>query len=869
MASKGIKGITIELNGDTTGLDKALSGVNKNSRDLQSELNAVNRLLKFDPGNTEALAQKQRLLSQSIENTSQKLQQLRSAQEQVDEQFERGEISDEQYRAFRREIEFTEASLRNMGDELDRLSTDAEQAERSLEDLGNSMTSAGERTKDVGQKMATGFGAAAVAIGGALTVAVKGAADFDTSMRKAGAIAGATTEEFEEMKAAALELGATTSLSASEVAEAMTELAAKGFTANQTIAAMPGIIAAAEASGESLALAADTVSSALNIWGLEAAESSRVADVLAMSANVSAAGIDDLGYVLKYAGGPAAALGVSLEEVAAAAGIMTNAGLDGSNAGTALRASLLALNNPAKAQQKMMENLGISMRDSEGNALSLSEMVQNLTESTAHMTEADKVATLGKLVGTEAVSGFLSLMKAGPSEIDKMSEALRNSGGASAEAAEKMKAGIGGALENLSGAIDSFIITVGDQLVPIVQKFANWITDLVNKFAELSPSMQQFLVIGTAITGVLAALGAMFGVVLIAIGTVMTVLGPLIVAVGQAGGLVALLSAKLAFLTPLFTALTGPIGIVIAAITGIIAVLVLAYNKVDWFRKSVDETWKQIKQATSVAFEAIKKTISTIIEAVVKYVKSQLDVFKNFWDENGKQISSLVKIYSEQISATIKMVMGIIKGVFEIIWPLISATVRYAWETIKLVVSTGINLVLGIIQTVLKLLQGDWQAAWDTILQTVKDIWANVGKFLKGIDLQQTGKDIIQGLINGIGSMATAVWDKVKSITDGIKDAITSALDIHSPSRVTEDYGVDVGQGLANGIEKMYSVVRKSATNMANLANPTKPISNAASNSRSYSAPTTIIVQNPNVSPSEIARKQQQAQRQMALEWGY
>lgn len=103
----------------------------------------------------------------------------------------------------------------------------------------------------------------------------------------------------------------------------MTEMAAKGFTANQTIAAMPGIISAAEASGEDLALAADTVSSALNIWGLEAAESSRVADVLAMSANESAAGIDDLGYVLKYAGGPAAALGISLEEVAAAAGIMT------------------------------------------------------------------------------------------------------------------------------------------------------------------------------------------------------------------------------------------------------------------------------------------------------------------------------------------------------------------------------------------------------------------------------------------------------------------------------------------------------------------------------------------------------------------
>ena len=181
----------------------------------------------------------------------------------------------------------------------------------------------GENASAVGSDMAKIFGTAALAIGGGLGFAVKQAADFDTQIRKAGAIAGASAKELDSMKQAALELGATTSQSASSTAAAMTELAAKGFNANQVIAAMPGIISAAEASGEDLSLAADTVASALNIFGLEAAESSRVADVLAESANTSAAGIDDLGYVLKYAGAPAAALGISLEEVAAAAGIMT------------------------------------------------------------------------------------------------------------------------------------------------------------------------------------------------------------------------------------------------------------------------------------------------------------------------------------------------------------------------------------------------------------------------------------------------------------------------------------------------------------------------------------------------------------------
>lgn len=193
----------------------------------------------------------------------------------------------------------------------------------NADDAGNKLTKFGDNAKSVGTSMVASFGAAAFAIGGGLGYAVKKAADFDTEIRRAGAIAGASAKELTAMKDEALKLGATTSESASSVAVAMTELAAKGFTANETIAAMPGIISAAEASGEDLALAADTVASALNIWGLEAGESSRIADILAQSANDTAAGIDDLGYVLKYAGSPAAALGISLEEVAAAAGIMT------------------------------------------------------------------------------------------------------------------------------------------------------------------------------------------------------------------------------------------------------------------------------------------------------------------------------------------------------------------------------------------------------------------------------------------------------------------------------------------------------------------------------------------------------------------
>lgn len=420
-------------------------------------------------------------------------------------------------------------------------------------------------------KVGAAFTAGGIAIAGGLGLAVKQATSFDTSMRKAGAIAGATTEEFNAMKGAAITLGADTSKSAGEVADAMTEMAAKGFDATQIIAAMPGVIAASEASGEALALTADTVSSALNIWSLQAGEAGRVADVLAMSANMSAAGIDSLGYVLKYAGAPAAALGISLEEVAAAAGLMADAGLDGSNAGTSLRASLLKLNNPAKQQEKIMKELGFSIYDAQGDAKSLADMVGDLGKTLEGESEAQKVATLAKLVGTEAVSGFLALMEAGPDAIRANTKALENSAGASKKAADEMMGGIGGALEEMSGAFESAAILIGDVLVPYVTNFAKKIGELVDKFNNASPAFQDFIVKGTAIAAGLMLIG---GPLLMLIGAVPKLIAGF-TAVSTVFSVAKFALAGLATgigpLSAALTFLTGPIGLTIAAVAALTA----------------------------------------------------------------------------------------------------------------------------------------------------------------------------------------------------------------------------------------------------------------------------------------------------------
>ena len=320
MALGNIKGIVVEIGGNTDPLQRALRSVDNETKNIQSELKSVQRLLKLDPSNVELLQQKQKLLGDAVQSTSKRLDALKQAQAEVERQFKNGEIGEEQYRAFQREIVATEGKLKHFEGQLQSSQTKLEQFGEKVGKMGESMKAAGKKMTDAGKDLSMKVTAPILALG---TAATKVAMDFEAQMDRVGAIAGATGKDMDKLKKTAMELGASTSKSASEVAIGMENMAAMGFEVNEIIAAMPGIISAAEASGADMAQTADVVAASLNMFGLEASDASKVADVLAQSANQSAADITDLQYALKYAGPPAAALGISLEETTAAIGLMT------------------------------------------------------------------------------------------------------------------------------------------------------------------------------------------------------------------------------------------------------------------------------------------------------------------------------------------------------------------------------------------------------------------------------------------------------------------------------------------------------------------------------------------------------------------
>lgn len=870
--AESVRGINVVIGADTTRLGQALSDVESKSKSIQQELRQVERLLKFDPSNTTLLAQKQQLLAQQIENTSEKLNRLKSVQQQVNEQFQRGEISEGQYRAFQREIEKTEGQLRTLQSRLEeingainRRTTVWGRLQERLSTVGNNLRDVGQRMQSVGQSMATSMGAAATAIGGALGFAVKKSMDFEAQIDRVGAIAGATPSELKKLEKASLDLGSSTSKSATEVAQGMEIMGAMGYNTNQILAAMPGIIAAAEASGEDMALVADTVSAALNSFGLEASEASRVADVLAQAANDSAAGIQDMQYTFKYAAPVARTLGISLEQLGAATEIMANAGIRGEQAGTTLRAALIRLSDPPKEAAAMLKELGVRITDSNGKMLPFNQIIAQLSKSTEKMSNAQKLAALSTIFGTEAASGMLTVVEAGPQKLDALTKSLQNSSGASKEAAEKMKNNLKGALEELGGAIETAQISIGDALAPAIRVVAKAIQGLFNAFNNLTEGMKQFIAIGAAISAVLLGVVATIGVVLSIVGTAMQGFGALAGVLASAGGMAGVFSSVIA-------AITGPIGIAIGAIAGLVAIGVVLYKNWDEIKEFLSATWEGIK-AVAVAvwdglktyfttvfniyktifttvWEGIKTFFSTVLNGIKTTFSAVWDTIKGALETVWNTLKSTAETVWNGVKTFFETTLNTIKNTFTAVWNTARDTVIGVWNTLKTkaqeifntlatffsntwnnVKNTAVNIwnaIKGSISNIVSNLSSAVQSTFNglksavsSIFSGVKDTLINLWEGIKNTakswasSFVEIGKDLLRGIWNGMSSMADWLWDKVRSMLSGLTDKIKNFFGIRSPSRLFAEYGGYLSQGLAIGITDDAKLAENSVVDMA------------------------------------------------------
>ena len=524
-----IQGITVEIGGDTTKLTTALKSVNTDIRTTQSQLRDVNNLLKLDPGNTELLAQKHRLLAQAVAETKEKLETLKAAAEQANEALAKGEITQEQYDGLQREIIETEEKLKSLEEQANQSAV----AVQKIAAVGEDLKNLGDKISGVGTTLTKTVTTPIVGLG---TVAVKTAADFDTAMSQVGAVSGATGKDLDALRDKAREMGSKTKFSASEAAEAMNYMAMAGWKTSDMLSGIEGIMNLAAASGEDLASTSDIVTDALTAFGLTAADSGHFADILAAASSNANTNVSMMGETFKYCAPIAGALGFSAEDTAEAIGLMGNAGIKSTQAGTALRTIMSNLSGEVKICGSSIGEVTIATTNADGSMRDLSAILADCRTAFGGLSESEKAAAAEALVGKNAMSGFLALMNAAPADIEKVSSAIANCDGKSAEMAATMQDNLAGQLTILKSQLEELAISFGEILMPAIRQIVTWVQGFVDKLNGMDEGTKNTIVTIGLLAAAIGPVLIVIGKVVSAVGSIMTFIPTLIGGISSIGG---------------------------------------------------------------------------------------------------------------------------------------------------------------------------------------------------------------------------------------------------------------------------------------------------------------------------------------------
>lgn len=740
MASTKVRGITIELGADTTGLSKALKSINTEIGTTQRQLKDVERLLKLDPGNTELLEQKQRLLGDRIGETKTKLEALKQAQKEVGEELKKTGEGQEQYDALQREIISCENELKNLQKEAIESNTALQKigtAGQNLQNIGNSIASVGDSlTRNV-----------TVPLVGAGTAIVKTAGDFEQQMAKVSAIAQAYGGDLESLKQNAMDLSQSTVFSATEIGQAYEYMGMAGWNTNQILAGTPGILDLATASGEDLAMVSDIVTDGLTAFGLKAEDTSRFVNVLAEAARSSNTNVSMMGESFKYVGPVAGQMGYSIEDVALALGTMANSGIKASQAGTTLRNILQRMAKPTKESYAAMERLGLSIADESGKMYSLNEIMQQLRQSykqinmpleeynkrldllDAQLEEgsikqktynkeleelnkqafgaegAEKARAAAMLGGTRAMSGLMAIAGASEEEFNALQEAIQGSSdtmvmttdgaimpmnealeqgkeiaeefdGTAAAMAGTMNDTTQASLKEFTNQLQVLAIQLGETLLPIVSDVVAKLGEWVEAFSNLDPGTQDMIVKVGLLVAALGPLLAIGGRLMSGTGALMSAVPKIVSGLTGITGGAATAGASLG-------AMLGPIALVVAGIGTLVAAFVHLMNTNEEFRTKVMGIWDNVQ----TRFASFGENIVAKVNQMGYDFESFGDLVSAVWDKLCNMLAPLMENALTLVENIIDDVLTAIEGIFDIFAGLFSGNWDQFWTGVKEVFS--------------------------------------------------------------------------------------------------------------------------------------------------------------------------------------
>ena len=772
-----IKGITVEIGGDTTKLSKALESVNKNIKNTQTQLKDVEKLLKLDPTNTELLSQKHKLLADAVSATKDKLSTLKIAAEQANTALANGEISQQQYDALQREIVETEQELRRLQTEADKTNTAFAKigaAGEVMQNVGNKISGAGEKLMPIT--------AGVTALG---TLAVKTGADFDSAMSKVAAVSGATGEELDALRDKARDMGSKTKFSASEAAEAMNYMAMAGWKTEDMLSGIEGIMNLAAASGEDLATTSDIVTDALTAFGLTAADSGHFADVLAAASSNANTNVSMMGETFKYAAPVAGALGFSVEDTAQAIGLMANAGIKSTQAGTSLRSILTALSGEVKFCGDAIGEVTVQTTNADGSMRDLNDILDDCRTAFSGLSESEQASAAQALVGKNAMSGFLALMNAAPADISKLEGAISACDGTSLSMAETMQDNLAGQLTILKSQLEELAISFSDVLMPAIRSIVTWVQGLVDWLNQLDPQTKETIV-------KIALAAAALGPLLIVLGKTVSGVGTVFSAVSKLPALFSAVQSGIGAITGALGVSLGPLLAIIAAVAALVAAFVHLWKTTAEFKSNIIAIWEQIKST----FAGLTQGITDRLNDLGFDFESFTDVLKAAWDGlcnllapifEGvfQNISNIFSEFTGVLLGLLDVLIGLFTGNWEQCWNGIKGIFTSIWDFIVNTFSNILNTLKGIADVVLGWFGTSWNEVWTSVKDFFVNIWNSISAFFTGIitgirdffvNTWTTISTTFTGIVTNIQNVATTVFTAIKDFITGIFTAIYDFL---------------------------------------------------------------------------------------------
>lgn len=754
MASTKVRGITIELGADTSGLSKALKGVNQEIGSTQRQLKDVEKLLKLDPHNTELMEQKQKLLAERVGETKTKLEALKEAQKEVGEELKKTGEGQEQYDALQREI----ISCTNELKQLEKQASASSVAMQKISAAGESLKNVGDKISSAGQALMPLSTAAA----GLSAGIIKTTADFDASMSKVAAVSGAAGDEFDALRNKAREMGETTKFSASDSAEAMNYMAMAGWKTDQMLEGISGVMNLAAASGEELATTSDIVTDALTAFGMKAEDSGRFADILASAASNANTNVAMMGESFKYAAPVAGSLGYSAEDVAIALGLMANSGIKASMAGTSLRNIFQRMAKPTKESAMAMDRLGLAIDDGEGNMYSFRQImdqlrqgfvdinmpieeydrqieqldadleagrikqkaydkeIEELNKQAFGAAGAEKARAAAMLGGSRAMSGLLAIANASEEDYNKLTAAIDNSSqafarteegivplnealasgaeildtyeGSAAAMAATMMDNASGQMEILKSQLQELAISLGDTLMPTIREVVGYVQQFVDYLNNLDEGTQKTIMNTLLIVAALGPLLVIVGKLTSSIGTIMSALG----------------------------GLSAPVLAIVAAIGVLVAAFIYLWQTNEEFRNNITAIWNDLK----AKFEAFGNGIVERLNAMGGDFQSFSDVITEIWNLLCDNLAPVFENTFDTIATVLGGALDVLTGLFDVFAGLFTGNWEQMWNGCKEIVGGVWDAIVGIVK-----------GAINTLINTINS-------FIRGANKLQ---------INGVG----------------------------------------------------------------------------------------------------------------------